>query len=196
MDNRIKAGQALERIKASLANFKLSRCLFHDKDDGLKNLVMGRSSSCVRNGFTWHLIDTEGYQKKQRFKQTIVATEVPNIKFPSFYLRNESIWDLDVLGNKEKSYFLHCPSFTAHFYLTGPDKEALCNFFTADILARIEQLDKIDIAEGFESIFLYYRQDFQIDAKVSGLFLDQAFTLLQHCLPPSQENVQTNTDRE
>ncbi|MGV8120198.1 MAG: hypothetical protein AB2L14_10605 [Candidatus Xenobiia bacterium LiM19] len=193
MDNRIKAGQALERIKAGLANFKLSRCLFHDKDNGLKNLNMGRSSSCLRNGFTWHLIDIEGYQNKQRFRQTIVATEVPNIKFPPFYLRNETIWDLDLLGRAEKSDFLNCPSFTARFYLTGPDKEALCNFFTADILAQIEQSDKIDIAEGCESIFIYYRQDFLIEPEVSGLFLDQAFTLLQHCLPPSQDNILIST---
>lgn len=184
MDNTIKAGQALERIKAGLTGFKLSRCLFHDKDNGLKNLNMGRCSSCVRNGFTWHLIDVEGEQNGQRFRQTIVATEVPNIQFPLFYLRNESIWDLDLLGHAEKSDFLNCPSFNARFYLTGPDKEALCNFFTADRLVQIEQLDKIDIAEGCGQIFLYYRQDFRIEPEVSGLFLDQACKLLQQCLPP------------
>jgi hypothetical protein len=193
MDKIAKAGMALERIKAGLANFKLSRCLTSEKDDGLKTLDIGRSSSCVRNGITWHLIDIEGFQNMQRFKQTIVGTEIADIQFPQFYLRSESIWDLDVFGNAESCDFLQCPSFTARFHLTGPDREALRRFFTSERLAAVEQLDKIDVAEGYDSIFIYYRPNFQIEAEASGLFLDQASMVLQHMLLPPGGRSQIGT---
>jgi hypothetical protein len=108
---------------------------------------------------------------------------VHEVKFPQFYLRNEKIWDLNLFGNDPDIDFKDFPSFSKKFYLTSSDHEGIKKYFTPDILSKLERLDKIGIAEGNLSTFVYYHASRTIGPDRYNIFVEEAATVLRLCLP-------------
>ncbi|MGV8120197.1 MAG: hypothetical protein AB2L14_10600 [Candidatus Xenobiia bacterium LiM19] len=131
--------------------------------------------------FTWKILKVSLYRD---IKPTVAMTKIQHVKMPDFFLRNETFWDLNIIGTDPDVDFKDFPSFSKRFFLTGPDHEAIREYFTPAILSRFEQVEKIaGVAQAHCNFFAYYWVNRTIDPEDFPYLAKEAATVLHLCLP-------------
>lgn len=134
-------------------------------------------------GFHWKILDVACHGGRRGYEQTAAMTRIRDVQFPSFYLRNECIWDLNICGPDPDVDFKDFPSFSKHFYLTSRDHGAIRNYFTPAIVLKLERLEKIGIAEGYNNYFVYYHLGRILEPERYSILAEEAAGVLRLCLP-------------
>ncbi|MDQ7826213.1 MAG: serine/threonine-protein kinase [Candidatus Eremiobacteraeota bacterium] len=66
--------------------------------------------------------------------KTAALVTLEGAPFPKFYLRSQSLLDLNIFGRDPDIDFSENPDFSASFFLTGPDRKAIEDFFRPELI--------------------------------------------------------------
>ena len=121
----------------------------------MKN-VMTTETDIARLTMFDYQYTTGGGQHSQTSRHTVVALESDVLKFPSFALRPEGVFQKvgAAIGMQDIDFEGH-PEFSNSFVLTGDDEQSVRAFFDADVLELVAQQQGICVESG-PGIFIYH----------------------------------------
>lgn len=142
-----------------------------------------------KNGFKYCLFDYSDNTKSGRGSstvKTICIISKENIKFPHFYIRDESILYDHIIDSKagEDINFTEDSEFSNKFILFGASEEKVREFFDKGRRdAFVKKHVKGYIYEGFKNCFIVSNDNKLLNLKERLVFLDKCFDIFRDIVP-------------